>query len=49
MKLYWRLKRRLSERKFIVKIEQTGSTLNQGQKTELLRRWFTEAVKGKHR
>ena len=41
-KLYWRLKRRLHERKMMNKIESTGASLNQGQKTELLRRWFAE-------
>ena len=49
VKLYWRLRRRLSERKLMTKIEKTGSVLNHGQKTELLRRWFTESVKGQHR
>merc|ERR550532_3516129 len=48
VKLYWRLRRRLSERKLMTKIEKTGSVLNHGQKTELLRRWFTESVKGQH-
>ena len=33
----------------MTKIEKTGSVLNHGQKTELLRRWFTESVKGQHR
>ena len=27
------------------RIENTGANLNQGQKTELLRRWFTESEK----
>ena len=42
IKLYWRLKRRLHEKKMMGKIESTGASLNQGQKTELLRRWFAE-------
>ena len=44
-KLYWRLKRRLHEKKLMSRIENTGANLNQGQKTELLRRWFTESEK----
>nr|APH81346.1 ACC [Paracyclopina nana] len=46
-KLYWRLKRRLFEKKLMSKIEKTGANLNHGQKTELLRRWFTESERAK--
>ena len=46
-KLYWRLKRRLYEKKLMRRIEKTGAALNQGQKTELLRRWFTEHERSK--
>jgi len=46
-KLYWRLKRRLHEKKLMGRIENTGANLNHGQKTELLRRWFTENEKSK--
>lgn len=46
-KLYWRLKRRLHEKKLMSRIENTGANLNHGQKTELLRRWFTENEKSK--
>lgn len=42
VRLYWRLKRRLLEKKALGKIQKTQSSLNYGQKTELLRRWFTE-------
>lgn len=42
-KLHWRLKRRLFEKKLMSKIEKTGANLSHGQKTELLRRWFTES------
>ena len=46
-KLFWRLKRRLHEKKLMSRIENTGSNLNHGQKTELIRRWFTENQKSK--
>ena len=46
-KLYWRLKRRLHEKKLMKRVENTGANLNHGQKTELLRRWFTESEKSK--
>ena len=46
-KLYWRLVRRLHEKKLTRQIEKTGANLNQGQKTELLRRWFTENERSK--
>ena len=47
-KLYWRLKRRLHEKKMMAKIESTGASLNQGQKTELLRRWFADCQQDKY-
>lgn len=43
-RLFWRLKRRLHEKKFMTRIEKTGATLNHGQKTELMRRWFRESA-----
>ena len=47
-KLYWRLKRRLHEKTLMSKIEETGASLNHGQKTELLRRWFAESHQDKY-
>lgn len=42
-RLFWRLKRRLLENGMIERIGKTGASLNHGQTTELIRRWFTES------
>lgn len=42
--IYWRLRRRLLESRLTRKIDSTNPRLSDGQKLEMLRRWFIEDI-----
>ena len=48
--MYWKLKRRILEKKLMTRIGKSAPNLNHDQKTETLIRWYTEDVEdGKSR